>query len=493
MASAKYSFPVPNNLYAEQAVLGSMIIDPDACALGLASLTENSFSGIDPRHILIFRAIKAVADRRDPIDVQAIINELINAHCLDEAGGNAYLFELLELVTSPDNVDHYIKIVSDQAVLRDFLAKMDEAKDLYTKTGEFKDIGEFLSKYSQEFMDIASKRSVGEFRSAEVVAKTVEKILEAQSKRSQNGITGIDTGYVYLNRFTHGWQKGNLVVIAARPSVGKTAFAINLAVNAAKKTNKPVAFFSAEMPAEQIMQRILSSEAHVSGDDLLNPMYLDQRKKAQIAEAVRRVSELPIYFDDTPNLPLGELVAKARKLKAAHDDLGLVVIDYLNLLSTEHLESRALEVQFISKSLKELARSLNVPVIALCQLNRDADNNPKGVPMLSNIRESGAIEADADLVLLMYRSDYYSNNGGKKGGTEIGAKLQESVDAASSGTEDKASMSVTEINIAKNRNGRTGIVYFLFSKSYSRFDTPEADMLKQIMSAKNEPTEDLED
>lgn len=490
---AQKSYSVPANLFAEQAVLGTMMVDPDACAMGLASLREETFSGLDMRNILIFRAIASVAGRREPVDVQAVVNELLNAHCLEEAGGNSYLLDLIETVVSPENVDHYIKIVSDQAVLRDFLAKMDEAKNEYKKEGEFKDIGEYLSRYSQQFMEIASKRSVGEFRTAEVVAKTVQKILEAQSKRSQNGITGIDTGYTYLNQYTHGWQKGNLIIIAARPSVGKTAFAINLAVNAAKRSNKSVAFFSAEMSAEEIMKRIVSMEAHVSGDDLINPIYLDARKKAQINEAINDISTLQIYFDDTPNIPLGELLAKARKLKAAHDDLGLIVIDYLNLLSTAHLENRALEVQYISQSLKELARSLKIPVIALCQLNRAADNNPNGVPNLSNIRESGSIEADADLVLLMYRQDYYNNKKGKQDASSFASKLQESVDQGKQETSDKASMSVTEVNIAKNRNGRMGTCYFLFSKAYSRFDTPDKEMMRSIAEVNKQPIPELDE
>ena len=494
---AARDFETPANIFAEQAVLGMMLIDQDAAALGLAALSEQSFSGRDERNVLVFRAMKSVEEKHSPVDLQTVTNELINANCFESAGGNEYLRQLLDVPMSPENIEHYIRIVNDQAVLRDFLLKMREGILEYRKAGEFKDVGEFLARYTADLTRISGKRSVGEFRTAEVVARAVQKMLEAEGQRSANGITGVDTGYTDMNRLTHGWQKGDLIVIAARPSVGKTAFAINLAVNAARKTGKPVAFFSAEMSADQIMKRIISSESHVTGDDLLAPMYLDARRRAQVASAIDHIATYPIFFDDTPNIRLGDLLAKARKLKGAHEDLSLIVIDYLNLITTEHQESRALEVQQISMSLKELARSLKVPVIALAQLNRASDMNPKGVPTLANLRESGSIENDADLVLLMYRSDYYQNQaqgkGAQNGEKNYRERLEESVEQGKKEAGDKASMSITEVRVAKNRNGALGTCYYLFSKAYSRFDMPDDDTRRAIAREKNEPMADPEE
>lgn len=480
---------LPSNVEAERSLLGAMLMDNDAASVAVASLTEKAFSGVDPRNVLVFRAMNELSSRSLPIDTNTVANQLINMKLLDDAGGTPYLLELVESSINPDNVNHYAKIVKDQSVLRDYLLKMDEIKDNYSK-GEVVDIGDFIAAASQELNDIASTRSVGDFQDAKTVTDIVRKQIDSESKRSNRGLTGVDTGYRRLNKYTHGWQKGNLVIIAARPSVGKTAFALNLAYNATSYRGKPVAFFSCEMSADLIMKRLVSSVSLVNSEDIQTGD-VDQNGMQKISAALDLLRDTKLYIDDTSNPLLGDLLAKARKLKAAEPELSLIVIDYLNIIRVEgNYESKSLEVAHITSSLKELARSLEIPVIALCQLNRDVDKNEGHIPMLSNLKDSGSIEQDADIVLLMYRGDYYKDIGQKDASKEHGfannsytKDLNAQVETQKSVGKDKNSVSVVTISVAKNRNGRVGLISLLFSKSFSRFDSPSLEMERQ--EAKN--------
>ncbi|MCH3909382.1 MAG: replicative DNA helicase [Bacilli bacterium] len=481
---------LPSNVEAERSVLGSMLMDPNAAAVGTVTLTEESFSGVDKRNVLVFKAMKELADHKEIIDSTSVINELTILKTIDDAGGADYIFELVSSTISPDQIDHYIKIVRDQAVLRDFLIELQNIQDSYANGG-VSDISEFIASSSQKLEDIASKRQVGEFKDSSEVAKAVQLQIMSESNRGNRGLTGVDTGYPRLNQYTHGWQKGDLVIIAARPSVGKTAFALNLLVNGARYRDKPVAFFSCEMGAEQIMKRLISSDSLVNSESIQTGL-LGEKDLEKIDRSVKRLSNTKIYIDDTANPMLGDLIAKARKLKAAHPDLAMIVIDYLNLISTEsHFDSRANEVSLITKSLKELARSLLVPVIALTQLNRSVEQNVGRIPMLSNLKESGSIEQDADMVLLMYRKDYYKDIGvadekpqgfAKNGYTQ---QLEENVEAQRAKVgKDPNSVSVVTFSVAKNRNGRTGSITLLFEKAHSRFTSPSLE-LEQIEAKKN--------
>lgn len=483
---------LPSNVEAERSVLGAMLLSSDAAAVALSSLTDTSFSGADKRNLLIFKAMEELSSRKEPIDAQTVTNELINLKILDDAGGPEYLLELLNSPINPDNIDHYISIIKDQAVLRDFLLKMHEIEDAYAN-GNVPDIGDFVAKGSQDLEDIASKRTVGDFKDAAVISETVRRQIENESNRSNRGLTGVDTGYQRLNKFTHGWQKGDFIVIAARPSVGKTAFALNLALNATLYKDKPVAFFSCEMAADQIMKRLISCISLVNSENIQTGD-LTQKDFEKISNAIDEIKHTKLYFDDTSNPMLGDLLAKARKLKAAQPDLSLIVIDYLNIITTEaHYDSRAQEVSQITRSLKELARSLKIPVIALAQLNRDVDQNEGHVPMLSNLKESGSIEQDADIVLMMYRQDYYANQGApvaKAHGfanNQYSNNLSAQVQSQGKPGQDTNGVSVVNIQVAKNRNGRTGVMTLLFSKNYSRFDTPSLDMEQGAAKANGEP------
>jgi replicative DNA helicase len=371
---------------------------------------------------------------------------------------------------------------------------MEKVKGAYTN-GEMTDIGEFIASSTQALDSIAGKRTVGDFKTAEEVAKTVARQIDLEKNRANKRLTGVDTGYTTLNKYTHGWQKGDLIILAARPSVGKTAFAINLAYNAAVHENKTVAFFSCEMSSDQIMKRLCSSVALVNSEAVqTGDLYGNDVIK--VNNALEQIQHTKLFFDDTSNPILGDLLAKARKLQAAHPDLCLIMIDYLNLIGTgTHLESRSQEVSVITRSLKELARSLKVPVIALAQLNRDVEKSDNKIPMLSNLKESGSIEQDADQVMLMYRSDYYKSLGQetKPSKNQFTANLQNQVQQSQNRGNDNGSVSVVSINLAKNRNGRVGDITLLFSKNYSRFDNPSLEMEQAAAKMSGVPFDPTDD
>jgi replicative DNA helicase len=484
---------LPSNVEAERCVLGSMLMDSSAASTALSGLTEEVFSDVDKRNLLVFKAMEALAAHNANIDVQTVADTLNNLKMYDDAGGSDYLLELIQSTISPDNIDHYIKIIKDQAVLRDYLLQLQKIQDSYAQ-GNVPDIGDFLATATNSLQEIASKRSVGEFKNSKEIATAVERQIQLEAHTDNSGLTGLDTGYKRLNKYTHGWQKSDLIIIAARPSVGKTAFALNLAVNAARYKDAPVAVFSCEMPSDQVMKRLIANYSLVKLEKIqAGP--LDEKELSKVSSAVNTLSNTKLYIDDTPNPKLGDLVSKAMKLQAKlqaeHSELAMIVIDYLNLITTEaSYESRANEVSVITKTLKQLARQMKIPVIALAQLNRDVEQNDGRVPMLSNLKESGSIEQDADIVLLLYRSDYYKNLGigdNKPHGfakNDYTQNLEQDVQQKAQAAGKDNGISVVSISVAKNRNGRTGVITLLFDKNLQRFDTPSFT-LEQEEAKKN--------
>lgn len=464
---------LPSNVEAERSVLGAMLLSESASNIALASLTADSFSDVDSRNKIIFKAIESVKAQQEIIDPQTITNELINTNMIEAAGGTDYLAELLTNVINPENVEHYVKIVRDQQVLREFLLELQNIQNDYAN-GKVSNIGDFLTSSQQSLTAIASKRSVGDFRPGSEIAKEVKYIIEAEAKRSNKNLTGVDTGFRTLNYYTHGWQAGDLIILAARPSVGKTAFALNLAVNAALYQGNPVAIFSGEMDSSLIMKRILSSISRVS---LSTGVNLSNKELGMVAAAVSEVERMNLYIDDRPNPKLGDIIAKSIKLKSKEPKLCAIFIDYINIVRTEKkFDSRALEIGEITSSLKELARNLKIPVIALAQINRKADDNENGVPSMSNLKDSGSIEQDADIIMLMHRKDYYDNQGKRAGksNNQYEQKANEQLEQAKAQGNNKDG-SVTSINITKNRNGSTGKVSLMFSKAIQRFDNLSID------------------
>ena len=478
---------LPCNLEAERVVLGSMLLDKTAAELALASLKPEDFSPNDTRNGLIFTAMKALADQNAPIDPQTVIHMLINLKYDKAAGGNEYIYELITAIINPDNVEHYIHMVQEQSVLRELLQKTDEIQKEYAKG--VANVSDFIMHSNDAIAHIANKRNVQNMRSAADIANEVQENI-VKTRSNDRGLLGVSTGYKRLDAMTLGWQKGNMIILAARPSVGKTALGMNFALNAAERNHCPVAFFSLEMSAPKIMERLIACCSGVPNDKIQTG-FLDRQERAKVAGAIQRISALDLYFDDTPNSRLGDIVAKSQKLKNQHPDLGLIVIDYLGRIryfDKADASARQQEVSYISGELKTLARTLEVPVLVLCQLNRHAESNENKVPELSNLRESGSIEQDADIVMLLYREDYYTSLG-QKAKAKSWAKDKKGQDAEAPAPRPQMSdaekakngdISEVKVNVAKNRNGQVGQLTLLFQKAFSRFNDPSSEYEAKI-------------
>ncbi len=479
------AYKLPSNVEAERSVLGSMLISPDAAEVALGALTENDFSDADNRNKMVFKAIFNLRQASKPIDPQTVYNEIVSLH-LENVVSSTYLFDLMETQINPDNIDYYISMVHEQSLLRELLLKVKDIQEQYSKG--VSDIGDFIAKSNDEIGAIASKRLVKGMRTAAEVTNEVRDKLAKTTASDNKGLTGVDTGYKKLNQLTHGWQKGDMIILAARPSVGKTALGMNFAFNAAIQGRVPVAFFSLEMSAEKVMERLVSNRANVAGDKIQTG-YINGNERVKIASAMEEISKLELFFDDTPNAKLGEIVAKATRLKKIHPNLGLIVIDYLGLITygdNSNLNVRQQEVSLVSRSIKALARTLRVPIICLAQLNRDTEKNEGKVPSLANLRESGSIEQDADIIMLMYREDYYTNMGQsvKSKGWAKDKKQPEEQEEKQSKKDN--SLSDVKILVAKNRNGSTDKLTLLFKRDFSRFDEPSDDYLNKMAEMEKE-------
>lgn len=476
---------------AERYVLGCMMLDDRSLSIGFSYLTEDDF--VDIKNQNVFRAISELYRRGAKVEYGTVCSELQTMKLDEETGGLGYVFQLTQDVTATSSAEHYIRIVKDQSVLRQFLLTLQKVQKDYMD-GEISSVGEFLDNANAEISDVIKNRSVAEFKSAADVAKVVANEMERAKKTGKNGVTGVDTGYPKLNMLTHGWQPETLIIVAARPSVGKTSLALNFAYQAAKREKKTVGFFSLEMSAEQVMQRLLSLCASVDGGKIQTGM-LNRDETIKVAGALKEISDLKLYIDDTPNALLGDIIAKATKLKSQHPDLCLLVVDYLGLIQTGQRQnkdySRQAEISEISSQLKALARSLQIPIILVCQVNRHADDNSGGRPKLSNLAESGSVEQNADVVLLLYRKDYVDNVLRKKrssfrpqGGPEPEPE-PEAPKAPNIGN-----VSETEVHVAKNRQGSTDYVNLLFFKAYSRFDTPIPEVDAQMTRNRQNESDD---
>lgn len=479
---------LPSNVEAERVVLASMLISPDAAELALSSLQPSDFSGADERNVLIFEAISKLWNNRMPIDPQTVFNMLVNLKYEKAAGGNEYIFELLNSVINPDNIEYYINMLQEQSLLRELLKKTDQIQKDYAQGVE--NIGDFIVQSNDEIARIAQKRNVkGMVHARDVAAEVASNLNRATA--DDRGMLGVSTGYRLLDQMTHGWQKGDMIILAARPSVGKTALGMNFAFNAAIRDHVPVAFFSLEMSAPKIMERLIASRCYVSNDKIQTGR-LTNHDRVKVFSAIKEISDTELYFDDTPNSKLGDIVAKAQRLKNKHPNLGLIVIDYLGRIrhfDKADASQRQQEVSIISGELKTLARQLEVPVLVLCQLNRNTESNDNKVPGLANLRESGSIEQDADIVMLMYREDYYTNLGqtAKKSGWAKDKKGEAKDNApkpplSAEEREKNGDLSEVKVNVAKNRNGQVGTVTLFFQKSFSRFDDPSPEYEARVAS-----------
>ena len=427
----------PPDIDAEQAVLGSMLTDKDAVNAAIETLKEDAFYREDNR--AIYQAIVNLYSKSEPIDIITLKDELESMDKFEQVGGFEYLASLPDKVPTTANVQKYIKIVEEKSILRNLIKTANEIIELGYDPAE--DVEDIMDGAEKKIFDIMqSKNQKGYTPIKDVLVESFTKLEELYNRKQH--ITGVPTGFSELDYKTAGLHGSELILVAARPAMGKTAFALNLATNAALRGNAPVAIFSLEMSKDQLVNRILCSEAMVDSNKVRTGK-LGEDDWVKLAGAIGPLSEAEMYIDDTPGISVMEIRTKCRKLKM-EKNIGLVVIDYLQLVQgNKRTASREQEISEISRSLKILAKEINVPVIALSQLSRAVEQRPDHRPMLSDLRESGAIEQDADIVMFLYRDDYYNKESEKK--------------------------DIAEVIIAKQRGGQTGTVELLWMGQYTKF------------------------
>jgi replicative DNA helicase len=442
---AGYDRRPPASPEAEIAVLGGMLIDTDAVARAVERVDDSMF--YREAHRRLFRAMARLFGRGDVIDVITVSEELKKTGELDGVGGLEYLAQLLDAVPTAANIEYHARIVREKALLRRLIdASSQIIRDVYDQ-GE-REVEEILDHAESRIFQVAqTHQRQGFVWIKEILWPTFEHIERLQE--SGSGITGVPTGYKDLDTMTTGLQKGDLVIVAARPSMGKTSWVMNVAQSAAIEHNTTVAIFSLEMSKEQLVQRLLCSEGRVDAQNLRRGR-LSPDEYQRLAAAAGHLNTAPLWIDDSPGATVLEMRAKARRLKS-ETNLGMLIIDYMQLMSAgTKSENRVQEVSEISRGLKALAREIEVPVVALSQLSRAPEQRNDRRPQLSDLRESGSIEQDADVVMFLYRPEYYYGPVDKDGNNLEG---------------------VAELIVAKQRNGPTGMVPLYFHKAYTRFDS----------------------
>ena len=433
---------LPNNLEAEESVLGACFLTKYAMQKAIESVSPEDF--YDEKNQKIFKSIIELSDESTPLDLTTLTAKLQKKKELNEVGGVEYLTEIVNFVPTASNIDYYINIVQESSILRRLITTAEEiASDGYSTDETVNDI---LDNSEKKILDIVKNRKSTEFRTIKDVLQKTEANLEFLAE-NKNEITGLATGLYDFDKITTGLHPGELIIIAARPGMGKTAFALNIAANAAKIQDKAVAVFNLEMPAEQLATRIISSLGQIDGYKLRTGRLLNEDWK-RVNEAMSQLSGTNLMIDDTAGITIGEIRAKCRRLASSEQGISLIVVDYLQLISggKNYGTNRQQEVSDISRSLKTLALELNVPIIALSQLSRSVETREDKRPIMSDLRESGSIEQDADIVAFLYRDDYYNKE---------------------ARTEDNNSIS--ELIIGKHRNGSTGTIELLFKKNTSTF------------------------
>ncbi|EMC27560.1 replicative DNA helicase [Streptococcus mutans ST6] len=437
----------PQDLIAEQSVLGSVFISPEK----LIAVREY----IDPEdfykyaHRVIFKAMISLSDQNDAIDATTVRAILDNQGDLQDIGGISYLVELVNSVPTSANAEYYAKIVAEKAMLRRIISRLTEAvNQAYEGAINSEDI---ISGAEKALIDVNERSNRSGFRKISDVLAVNYENLEVRSQQTTD-VTGLATGFRDLDKITTGLHPDQLIILAARPAVGKTAFVLNIAQNVGTKMNRPVAIFSLEMGAESLVDRMLASEGMVDAHNLRTGQLTEQDWQ-NITLAQGTLADAPIYIDDTPGIKVTEIRARARKLdQELEEGLGLIVIDYLQLITGTRPENRQQEVSDISRQLKILAKELGVPVIALSQLSRGVEQRQDKRPVLSDIRESGSIEQDADIVAFLYREDYYDRGDKDEGQEQL-------VD------------NTIEVILEKNRAGARGTVKLMFQKEYNKFSS----------------------
>lgn len=433
----------PQAIDVEMGVLGAMLIDKEAISKALEILDDSSF--YKPGHQRIFAAMIALFERGEPIDILTLIEELRRRGDLEKIGGEYYLTELTQRVASAANVEYHAHIVLEKALMRQLIASSSEV--VKRAFSEEEDALDLLDEAEQKIFQISEQRLKKTFvPMSEAVHQTMELLESIHGKHS--GITGVPSGFTELDNYTGGFQKSDLIIIAGRPSQGKTALVLSLARNASVLHNYPIGFFSLEMSTQQLVMRLICAEARVDAHSVRTGR-LPEDEWRKLSTSVGRLYKAKIFIDDTPALGLLELRAKARRLKVEHN-VGMIILDYMQLMQgPKRAQNREQEISMISRSLKALAKEIGVPVVALSQLNRAVEMRSDKRPVLADLRESGAIEQDADVVLFVHRPEMYGIEKDEDGQPTDG---------------------IAEIIIGKQRNGPTGKARLTFVKHYARFE-----------------------
>lgn len=427
----------PHNTEAEQAILGAMLLEKEALITASERIKPDDF--YRPSHQKIFQVMLELGERGEPVDLITVTAELQDKKLLEEIGGVSYLSDLASAVPTAANVEYYSAIVEEKAMLRRLIRVATQIASTGYSASE--EVTEILDDAEKKILELSNRRTSSAFIPIkDVLMETFERIEFLFHNRG--GMTGIPSGYSDLDRMTSGFQKSDLIILAARPSVGKTAFALNVAQNVAIRATETVAIFSLEMSAGQLVQRMICAEANIDAHRLRTGM-LEEEDWEKLTMGISALSQAPIYIDDTPGITVTDIRSKCRRLKA-EKGLGMILIDYMQLIQGRGRgDNRQQEISEISRTLKMIARELQVPVIALSQLSRAVEQRQDKRPMMSDLRESGSIEQDADIVAFLYRDDYYNPETEKK--------------------------NIIEILIAKQRNGPTGKVELVFLKNYNKF------------------------
>ena len=487
----------PFNLDAERAVLGSAFLSNAAVLTILSSLNQDDF--YEAKHQIIYQAIQNLYDKKSGVDFVTVTEELQNMKELEHVGGPAYLSECADAMVALSHLEYYIGIVNDQSVLRKMLNAIRDIDNAYLYN-EIEDVNDFIIKSEIEFKDSLARRKVAAISSVADVAKVVRKQIDEAKEREVNpddrSLIGLTTGFRKLNDITLGFQPGQLIVLAGRPGLGKTALAINFAYKASRQTGKPVLFFSLEMSNEEIARRLIACESRIDMTKIITGDTTEQMNRA-INSAIDAISNTKFYIDDTAGSTLTDITAKSKKFISTNPDLGLIVIDYLGKInystSNKSQISRQEEVSRIVNGLKNLARELKVPVLVLSQFNRTVEQRESHRPQMSDLRESGSIEQEADVIFLMYRPDYNDEDkkgkkdyhSEKKSAAYLSEKEKLEFSRSQRGkellSELEGNVSYVEVNVAKNRQGRTDRAGLFFYKAFGRFDEPSPDWEAQML------------
>ncbi|MBX7205832.1 MAG: replicative DNA helicase [Bacteroidia bacterium] len=452
----------PQALELEEAVLGALMIEKNALSVVLDILKADYF--YKDSHQLIFKAILGLFDKSEPVDILTVTNQLRLDGTLEICGGPYYITQLTNRVASAANIEFHARIIQQKFIQRELIRISGEVqRDAFEETT---DVFDLLDQTENKLYQLTEGNISNSSEKVDSILKEAIKQIESL-KGHEDGLTGIPSGFTALDRLTSGWQKSDLIILAARPGMGKTAFVLGMARNAAVIGNNPVALFSLEMSSIQLVNRLIASETNLEAEKLKKGQ-LREDEWVQLNKMVGKLSEAPIFIDDTPALSIFELRAKCRKLKSQHN-IQLVIIDYLQLMRGDESRSggnREQEISYISRSLKALAKELNIPVIALSQLSRAVETRGGDKrPMLSDLRESGSIEQDADMVSFIYRPEYYGFNDDQEGNSLVG---------------------IAEIIVAKHRNGATDTVKLKFVNKFARFEN--LDMFSYSDDADYEPS-----